>query len=78
MSWLPIESAPRTDEVLLYWPEWKPARGRRGYELSAMIRVGRVYETPGRPPTHWQPLPEPPTDDRWELTEAGRAMRGGK
>jgi hypothetical protein len=57
MEWQPIETAPQTGQVLLYWPETK-VKGRS--TLYELIRVGNVNDTPHRPPTHWMPLPEPP------------------
>lgn len=82
MSWLPIESAPKDGtffiaiegtrmEVVNEPPgcmlgKW--TRGKHGW-CGAFVSIA---------PTHWHHLPEPPADDRWELTEAGRALRGGK
>lgn len=57
MNWQPIETAPQTGEVLLYWPTKVKGRNSILYE---MIRIGNVNGTPHRPPTHWMPLPEPP------------------
>jgi len=58
-GWMPIESCP-AGEVLLYWPATKPARGRSGNTLQAMVRVDRKGCTPFREPTHWAPIPPPP------------------
>lgn len=57
-DWQPIETAPG-GEVLLFFPARKDDRYGHGH-LAAMMRVGRKSETPFRPPTHWQPLPDPP------------------
>lgn len=62
-EWMPIETAPK-GLVLLYWPATKPARGHPGNTLEPMMRVDRAGATPNRPPTHWMPLPSPPTDRR--------------
>lgn len=92
MSWLPIESAPKDGtKVLLYCPHigvvrgsWqfnKYAKKPRPYWSNDWEAVAGAIATRADQPTHWMPLPPPPqdeTDDRWELTEAGRAMRGGK
>ncbi len=56
MSWLPIESAPRGQEVLCYHPKW----GNDRMSLTPVMRVGFVSDWHNRPPTHWMPLPEPP------------------
>ena len=60
MSWQPIETAPKGELVILYWPPCETTRGRDGYTHQAMFRVDRVGLTPFRLPTHWMPLPEPP------------------
>jgi hypothetical protein len=72
MKWQPIETAPR-GLVLLYWPASKPARGgHASNSLPPMIRVDYSGSTPNRPPTHWMPLPEPPDEPRYYVTDAGR------
>lgn len=60
MEGQPIETAPKGQMVLLYWPEGGVIRGRNGPKLTAMMRVDWPSSTPNRPPTHWMPLPEPP------------------
>lgn len=57
-SWQPIETAPKGASVLLFFPKV----GSNRMPLSAMQKVGRVIDYPSRPPTHWMPLPEPPTE----------------
>lgn len=61
MSWQPIETAPKSGRMLLFYPATRPARGHAGNTLSEMVRVGRPADTPYRPPTHWAPIPELPT-----------------
>lgn len=63
MEWQTIDTAPR-GLVLLYWPATKPSRGHPSNTLGAMMRVDYVGSTPHRQPTHWMPLPSPPTDLR--------------
>jgi hypothetical protein len=72
-DWQPIETAPKQiDPVLLYWPYWttEPVIGARNYrpddghiEWFASWHterwMGDDAEDPG--PTHWMPLPDPPT-----------------
>lgn len=60
-EWQTIETVPR-GLVILYWPESKPSRGYPGNTLDPMIRVDYAGSTPNRQPTHWMPLPDPPTD----------------
>jgi hypothetical protein len=50
--WQPIETAPKGDELLLYFPGHK--------YLPPMMKVDRLGNVP-RKPTHWMPLPEPPS-----------------
>lgn len=60
MEWQPIESAPKDREVLLYFPASRPMSGR-GIGHGEMMRVGALRAFPFRAPTHWIPLPPPPT-----------------
>lgn len=59
-DWLDIESAPKDRKVLLYWPH-KVTGAHKQAELAAMIQVDYAGSSPHRRPTHWMPLPEPPT-----------------
>ena len=81
MSWLPIESAPREVRVLVRFPKSGHVEDATVYDRDDGIGFDVVlfdgemlYEVAA----HWMPYPELETDDRWELTEAGRALRGGK
>lgn len=58
-QWQPIETAPKDGRrLLLWWPEWcdEPIKGwwADGYWqcIDAVVEEG---------PTHWMPLPPPPT-----------------
>lgn len=61
-KWMPIETAPHDEVVLLYWKDWadreymEAARASHGQSYpngySDMSRHGSA--------THWQPLPLPP------------------
>jgi hypothetical protein len=63
MEWSPIETAPKTSDVLLWWPHWsnRPTIGywkfdRWMAENALQDSVGFL----GPQPTHWMPLPAPP------------------
>lgn len=59
--WQPIETAPK-GEVLLYFPP-KVAGAYAQSTLPAMIRVGWASDFPNRIPSHWMPLPAPPSTE---------------
>lgn len=66
--WQTIESAPRDGgKVLLYHAGYKSAFYQRDHEPRVWVdvfRQGNWYNTaPSAPPTHWRPLPAPPTMD---------------
>lgn len=62
-EWLPIETAPHNEQVLLYCPERGIANHER-IELGYASHGRRVGETSSVSAhswaTHWMPLPEPP------------------
>jgi hypothetical protein len=61
-DWLPIATAPKDGtEVLLWWPYWSrtPTPGHWKHTAWVADRALSIADTPG--PTHWQPLPAPPT-----------------
>lgn len=82
MKWLPIETAPKSDDifnpidVLIYGvregdlsglddePEvWKAHWSSDRWSVSG----GNYYSTWVDKPTHWMPLPPPPTDEQeWD------------
>lgn len=57
-EWLPIETAPKGEMVLLYYPPIPGSRGRQ-YDHPEMYSVNYAGTTP-RQPTHWSPLRPPP------------------
>lgn len=78
MDWQPIETAPRDGtDVLLFYPleglrhDWNPQvviAGWRDYSRAPQLS-GWVFQSRGVrgysatfQPTHWQPLPTPPSD----------------
>lgn len=56
-EWKPISEAPKSGDMLLYFP---PTPFPGGDMLGAMMKIGRPASYPHRPTTHWMPLPEPP------------------
>lgn len=65
MSWQTIDTAPKDGTSILAWPCYS-GHGVCQVEWKAMKRVkGRWEHQWGRcvpiAPTHWMPLPEPPT-----------------
>lgn len=70
-GWLPIESAPRDGTNILVWSPHGEAHGKPSivavdwhtYNGESDWRIGVGEFGPlalHAPPTHWQPLPEPP------------------
>lgn len=65
-QWQPIETAPRLERILLFYP---PQRG-----LAARIHICDEWDEVGPSrwyfvPTHWMPLPDPPSDAAPRETE---------
>jgi hypothetical protein len=62
-GWRPIESAPRDAEVIIYTPalEFYPA----AIAVSSYYQQGGCFTIDGHGvfPTHWMPLPLPPTSE---------------
>lgn len=67
-QWQPIETAPKDDtNVLLWWPFWvknRPTIGWFGHRGIQQWVCPEACEGDGEPPTHWMPLPPPPSDQR--------------
>lgn len=64
-GWQPIETAPKDEDVLLYLPDDGETEVAVGHEAEGNWYPQDVSTLGGRPfpfqPTHWQPLPPPPT-----------------
>lgn len=61
--WQPIESAPRTGIAVLLWKPWKSGRDCTTIGHYANGWCDRFNEEMTPEPTHWRPLPAPPTQD---------------
>ena len=66
-AWQDIETAPVGEIVMLYWPHWShnPCFGTLTTHPTRTVLhwvsdVALTDDGPG--PTHWMPLPAPPTD----------------
>jgi hypothetical protein len=76
MNWQPIETAPRNGTWVLIWPKYASNplvaefSNNRWYGCYEHYKVscgrwcegGSVDTWPNLNPTHWQPLPPPPTE----------------
>jgi len=62
-QWRPIETAPKDGRGILgfVWPEWIEGFFWNGHEWS-FLSDGDIPNNAEHQPTHWMPLPEPPTD----------------
>lgn len=64
-GWLPIESAPKDENIWLYWPD-APIDSRQQvgwFETDTADGQRWVNDHDSMDclcPTHWQPLPKPP------------------
>jgi len=69
MEWRDIKSAPRDGtEILVYWPYWRADRATiawfesfGGWMGDCCLSEFHEVASPDRQPTHWMPLPLPPT-----------------
>jgi len=62
-DWQPIETAPEGDYILMWVPGPSGTEIRAGYYWGWWECALTVKEVK---PTHWMPLPEPPTEDERE------------
>lgn len=69
--WQPIESAPKSGETLLLWESGDPECGH--WSTSVWVTKGGAWisyesrsDTLEIEPTHWMPLPKPPTQGQRE------------
>ncbi|AHE52662.1 DUF551 domain-containing protein [Sphingomonas sanxanigenens] len=67
-EWQDIGTAPKMREILLWadtsapsFSNWRMASGYYSDAHDAWIWGGEVVREWAHPPTHWMPLPEPPT-----------------
>jgi len=60
MSWKPIDTAPKGEEVLVYVPRRMGALFVNAKNATGAQWWGR--NVGALSPTHWQPLPEPPSE----------------
>lgn len=76
-GWLPIESAPKMKEILLWadtstpdFPNWRMASGYYHSEMNVWIWGGEQVHDWNFPPTHWQPLPAAPGTEQPDARDA--------
>jgi hypothetical protein len=66
-EWRPIDSAPRDGtRVILGWDSGEPSRfgfHQRNADWKGWRATSLEIGFPKKPPTHWQPMPTPPTGD---------------
>lgn len=56
MEWLPIETLPKGQKAILYYPE----QLGRNFHLEMIIID---YNNSHRKPTHWMPIPKAPREN---------------
>ena len=65
-EWQPIETIPSNEQVLITWSKGHGYNGDMEiggkYEGDYHVDAGDVGYFPDEEPTHWMPLPAPPTD----------------
>lgn len=66
-EWMPIETAPKDGTRIIIWRDhrvclarWRTLDGDNGYWDEWSVPMKRLTV----PPTHWMPLPSPPTKER--------------
>jgi hypothetical protein len=78
-GWQPVENAPYETPVLTYWPGNKMRNpviiiNTKNSGASLGKRDGWWHSVPDQTPTHWMPLPGPPTIQRGEAQDRWIAM----
>lgn len=58
-GWVPIESAPKDERVLLWDGKWVAAGAYTDYDSIGWV-MDHDEDLLGSCPTHWHPLPAPP------------------
>ena len=71
MNWQPIETAPKDERVMLYYPKRGPTFGYwnsqecatkpRPYWKHDLQYLFGIPDARQNPPTHWAPKPDPPS-----------------
>lgn len=56
-DWRPINTCPRDEEVILFFPDKPSGRNSKLYKMTV---IGYLANYPYREPTHWMPLPKDP------------------
>lgn len=59
-GWLPIETAPKDGTVMVYLPEERQKMQVARFHPNVKT-IGHAFAFDLTAPTHWRPLPEPPT-----------------
>jgi hypothetical protein len=60
MDWQPIETAPRGEYLLLFFPAEVEPSDRRRVNLGSMTLIDLYPVSYPRKPTHWMPVPPAP------------------
>lgn len=61
-GWMPIETAPKEGSFLVYLPEESAHKRVQPMHVRASFStIGDTFAFDKSEPTHWQPLPPPPT-----------------
>lgn len=64
MNWQPIETAPKDGQyVFLWWPYWCDQYPAIAWWNHDEWRCPEALTRSGDGPTHWMPLPPPPTQE---------------
>lgn len=59
-DWQPIETAPKEEWVLLFWPYWNGPIPAVGIYCDGAWDSDSAISHDGDSPTYWMPLPPPP------------------
>lgn len=84
MDWQPIETAPKMREIILWadtstpeFSNWKMASGFFHDGMEVWIWGGEQVREWAFPPTHWTPLPPPPSP-MTDLQRLGQEFDGAQ
>lgn len=64
MNWQPIETAPKDGTRILLFNSYQVRLGYWGGKRPACWKEDSGRSLWGAPPTHWMPLPAPPTNSK--------------